>query len=179
MPEVRTLLSSSDRAALEVSLGRLMTDALGALATLPLFCLGGLPADDPRAPVQDRYDVWRSCLIVAREVIRANAEAPESAMATVRASLNAAGDVRDAFFDIAESHQDAPAAAQAAFRRLSDAYDRLSSDVHELSESLGLEPSFLPAARSVRRVSFERSLRSLGEELDRRAHAHPAAPNGG
>ena len=62
-----------------VLLGLATGDAFGALATLPLYCLGELPSPDPRAIILDHYEVWRSYLIVVRQVLKADSDAPDTA----------------------------------------------------------------------------------------------------
>src|SRR5579859_6478449 len=85
---------------LEVSLSRMTRDAFGALATLPLYCLGDLPSSEPRQIVLDRYDIWHSCLVVAREVLRSDAGVADRASRSLDALLAGAAELRDAYLGI-------------------------------------------------------------------------------
>src|SRR5258708_3802201 len=95
-----TKLSPADRTAVEVSLARLAGDAFGALATLPLYCTKELPAPDPGALILDHCDVWRSCLIVVREVMKSNGFTSDEMPAAVEALLKEITAIRDAYLAI-------------------------------------------------------------------------------
>jgi hypothetical protein len=157
-------LSARDRLVLEASLSRMVGDIFGALATLPLICLGDLPSPDPGRAVAERYDVWRSCLIVAREILRSSCDTPESASRSLDALLMAVGDIRDGYGEIADSIKTNRAASEAAYGRLADAYGRLPDLIRNFAGELGIDCTFLPAPQSVKHVASERSLRWFGEE---------------
>jgi hypothetical protein len=164
-----TALSPSDRTVLEVSLSRMSGDAFGALTTLPLYCLGDLPSPDPRAVVLDHYDIWHSCLVVAREVLRSDARQPERVPRALDNLLNTATELRDAYIDLSTSRAYDEPMAKNACSRLVAAYERLPLLVQELSSELELDDSFLPSPRSVKRAAIERTLRWLADEVQSRA----------
>ena len=164
-----TALSPSDRTVVEVSLGRMIGDAFGALATLPLYCLGDLPSPDRGQAVLEHYDIWHSFLVVVREVLRSDAGNSERIPESLEKLLNTATELRDAYLAIgAGGDHDAPAAKN-GYSRLVTAYNHLPILVQQLSNELDLDDSFLPNPRSLKRVSYERTLRWLGEELQSRA----------
>ncbi|HEY2588696.1 MAG TPA: hypothetical protein VGI81_23340, partial [Tepidisphaeraceae bacterium] len=116
----------------------------GALSTLPLYCLGDLPSPDPGQIIGEHYDVWRSCLIVARETLRSSIDATASAHQSLNALLAAADNIRGRFSGIATSLKSDPTGAAAAYARLSEAYWRLPDLNRNLANELGIDCSFLP-----------------------------------
>ncbi|HSZ55803.1 MAG TPA: hypothetical protein VK797_09090 [Tepidisphaeraceae bacterium] len=160
--------SPSDRATIETSLARMTGDAFGALATLPLFCLGQLPSPDPEAAIHEHFEVWHSCLIVIREVIKAaGAKGDRDTHAAVAALLDVVGDLRDAYIDIHHFHRAEPQRAADTVKRLQAAYDRMPSLVRDLAARLELESPFLPGPRSLKSVLPQRNLQWLSDEIQR------------
>lgn len=140
-------------------------DAFGALATLPLYCLGDLPSSDPGAMVLSHYDIWHSCLVVARETLRADASSLEQMPPPLEDLLSTATELRDAYLAL---HLDGTAdsdAASKAYRRLVAAYERLPVLIKQLGDELGLDASFVAPPQSLKRATYERTLSWLGEEL--------------
>lgn len=158
-------LTPRDRLLLEASLGRMVGDVFGALATLPLYCLGELPVADPAAIIGEHYEVWRSCLIVAREILRSSSEAPQGAYRSWGDLLRAIDDIREAYGRIANNSKTDRAATEAAFARLADSYGRLPDLIRNFGSELGIDCSFLPAPQSVKHVASERALRWFGDEI--------------
>jgi hypothetical protein len=169
-----TTLSPADRTALEVSLARMTGDAFGALATLPLYCLGELPSPDPRVIILEHYEVWRSCLIVVREVLKADGGAPEIVQASLAALIDMTAELRDCYTQVNASYLTTPTSARTAYGRLVAAYERLPLLIRDLGVALELDTSFLPAPRSLKRTSYDRSLRAFGEAIVGLGQSTPA-----
>lgn len=163
-----TALSASDQTAIEVSLGRMVGDMFGALATLPLYCLGELPAPDPNQIVLEHYEVWRSCLIVTREIIRSDGSETADFRSSLDAMMTAAGDLRDAYLGLSASGRTDPARALAAYDRLAETYGHIPSLMGDVSRSLEIDHTYLAKPGSIRHSSYERALTSLGAELHSR-----------
>lgn len=164
-----TALSPSDRTVLEVSLKRMTGDAFGALATLPLICLGDLPTPDPQAIVLDHYDIWHSCLIVAREILRSDGGAAEGVPDALEKLLVTVAELRDAYLAMIAASPAVEIDPNAIHLRIAAAYERLPILVQDLATDLDLRDALLPNTQSLKRTSYERTLRWLGEELQSRA----------
>ena len=167
------LLSPADRATIESSLNRLIGNAYGAMATLPLYCLGELHALNPASLVTDRYDVWHSYLIMIREVLR-SASSLDNISPTLDALFGTVNSLRDAFLELISGRTLDSDKARAAYNDLVSAYDHLVLNTIEIIRDLELQEQILPAENSLKRVCFERSLRWFGDEL--RAKATAARP---
>lgn len=158
-------LSPADRSAIEVSLARMVGDAFGALATLPLFCTGQLPSPNPAAAILEHFDVWRSCLVVVREVLKSAgfgaAEMPDA----LHELMDQVATIRDAYGEIHSHHKTNRRHALLAFERLRENYGSLAESVRELGIGLEIDTTFLPGDRSLKKTSHDRSLRWLGEQL--------------
>jgi hypothetical protein len=150
-------------------------DVFGAVATLPLYCLGELPVADPVAVISQHYEVWRSCLIVAREILRSSSDAPEGAYRSWSDLLTAVDDIREAYVRIAACSKTDRAASEVAYGRLADSYGRLPDLIRNFGGELGIDCSFLPAPRSVKHVASERTLRWFGDEIRART-SNPELP---
>lgn len=140
-------------------------DAFGALATLPLYCLGDLPSSNPAAVILSHFDIWHSCLVVARETLRADAAALERMPQPLDDLLSTARELRDAYLAIHSDNAGNVDMSTEAYQRLVAAYERLPVLIRQLAEELGLDDSFLAAPQSVKHATSERTLRWLGEEL--------------
>jgi hypothetical protein len=152
-------LSPVDRTVLEASLRRMIGDGVGAVATLPLYCLGELPTADPEAIVESHFDIWHSCLVVVREVLRADhGEIPEiidQLFATVV-------DLRDAYLALARQGRKATAVTA---EQLVDSYKTLPILCRTLVQEFNLNDSFVPASDSLKQVSLSRTLQWVHDEL--------------
>jgi hypothetical protein len=141
-------------------------DAFGALATLPLFCLGQLPSPDPLAVVRQHFDVWHSCLVVVREVMKAGGGmTDQDARDSLAALIELVADLRDAYIDIHLSHCTAPQGAAAAFERLQAAYDRMPLLVREFAATADVEASFLPKPHGLKAMTHQRTLQWLAQQF--------------
>jgi hypothetical protein len=159
------MLSSSNRAVAETSLKRMVANAYGTLATIPLYWVGQLSAPDADAIVTARHDVWHSYLGVAREMLRSTLL--ESARAPLDSLFDAADGLRDAFLKLLHTRTMRPAAVRANYRRLVDAYEQIAQSVEEIGGLSDLTASLVPGPTSITRVCFERSLRWFGQELEK------------
>jgi hypothetical protein len=146
-------------------------DAFGALATLPLYCLGDLESLDPGAIVLDHYDIWHSCLVVSREVLRSDGWNAEHVSGLIDDLLSTTAQLRDAYLAIATARTQDRTSAKNAHLLLVASYERLHNGVQQLVSELELDDSILPSPQSLKRVSYERTLRWLGEELQSRVAA--------
>jgi hypothetical protein len=173
-----TTLSPSDQTAVEVSLRRMIADLFGALATVPLYCLGELQTPDPRRVVLDHYEIWRSCLILAREILRSDPSEGGGWRTAMDAMMSAVAELRDAYLGIAEFARTAPSDALLSFNKLVDTYSRIPQLVSDLSKALDIDELHLPSAGSLRQRSHEGTLNWLGEELRSRAPSQSQGPAG-
>jgi hypothetical protein len=173
-----TTLSPSDQTAVEVSLRRMISDMFGALATVPLYCLGELETPDPRRVVLDHYEIWRSCLILAREILRSDPSEGGGWRPALDAMMSAIAELRDAYLVIAESARTAPTDAVSSFNKLVDTYSRIPQLASDLSRALEIDELDLPLTGSLRQGSHERTLNWLGDELRSRAAMQSQRPTG-
>jgi hypothetical protein len=170
-----TALSSAHRSAIDASLRDMFGDAVGALATLPLFCLGEISIPEPRNIVLDHHARWRSHLVAAREL--ANEDAGDSAdiLTLFDLMLRISDDLRDAFITIAASRGADAEAASAACARLVSAYKELFTVTGRLAGRLDLPLLSAALANTLRASSHNRTLQWLVREIRLRvrgAHAN-------
>lgn len=173
-----TILSPSDQTAVEVSLRRMIADLFGALATVPLYCLGELQTPDSRRVVLDHYEIWRSCLIFAREIMRSDPSEGGGWRPTLDAVMSAIAERRDGYLGIAESARTAPSDALLSFNKLVDTYSRIPQLTSDLSKALEINELHGPLSGSLRQRSHERMMNWLGDELQSRAASQFQDPAG-
>ena len=162
--EQATKLSPAERTAIAVALSKMAGDAFGSLATLPLFCLGELHSPDPERAVSEHYDVWRSCLVVVREVLRGAGFGNELPITFSDLSDCVAG-IRDAYLEILRDHTTNPQKALAAYALLEERYEALPTAVRDLGVAVDVDTAFPPGENSLKKVSYDRSLRWFGQKL--------------
>ena len=159
------ILTPSDRATIETSLARLIGNSWGAMATIPLYCVGEFNAPDAEMMVHERYDIWHSCLVVAREMLRSSLLI-ESVNSPMDALFSATSeDLRDEFVKLMRSRDMSRDEVKRAYGRLAAAYEQLSISILEIGHALELSPELVPARNSLKWVVFERSMKWFGEEL--------------
>jgi hypothetical protein len=168
------MLSSSNRAVVKTSLGRMVGNAYGALATLPLYCVGMITTSDPDSIVIARYDVWHSYLVVTREMLRSTSflERGKTPLDSLFAAVER---LRDGFLKLLHARTMNAAAVRIEYKRLASSYRRIASLVEILGQHLELTSPLVPAPDSLKYVVFERSLRWFGKELNKVAGTIPAA----
>lgn len=156
-------LAPSDRTAIEVSLSRLTGDLFGSISTLPLYCFGQLPSDNPADLINAHYEIWHSCLIVVREVLKGTGDTADAAHATLTELSQEIERLRQAYVQLQKSVE------SATFRDFEAVYETIPHLVRDLCDELELDPAFLPGSKSLRSVTFQRSLRWLKDEIGHRA----------
>ena len=109
-------LSPSCRAVVETSLKRMVVNAYGAMATLPLYCVGELSTSESDSMVMERYEVWHSFLVVAREMLRSTSFF-ESAKVPVDSLFEVVDHLRDAFLKLLHSRTMNRAAVRVEYER--------------------------------------------------------------
>ena len=111
-------LSSTERAGLELALTRMPIAAFGSLATVPLFCLGERRVPDIRSVIQERYEVWRSFLVVIREILRCGPPSLKIANPTVESLFGVTDNIRDAYIELAEYESRPPEMTMRSHQKL-------------------------------------------------------------
>jgi hypothetical protein len=150
---------------IQTSLTRLVANAYGAMATLPLFCVGALHPENPEIAVLERYDVWHSFLVVTRELLRSDS-LHESVNPTLLMLFSAIESLRDAFLKLLEGASLTTDETASAYKALTENYRCIAAGVAEIARELEIdEHAVVPGEKSLRYVVFERTLRWFGEEL--------------
>jgi hypothetical protein len=159
-----TTVPRNDLAVFDNAVSRMAGCAYGALATLPLYCVGKLHTSGLRALILEQHEKWHSFLVVARQTLRTGefSHAPEE---PINELLEIADQLRDAYLGLAKSPSLSKERVGSAYKELVDAYGRIPTCVDQIGKSLGARLSFRTDARSPRLVVAERSLKWFGEEL--------------
>ena len=160
-----TAIPRNDLAVLDNAVSRMAGCAYGALATLPLYCVGKLHTSDLRELILEHYEKWHSFLVVARETLRTGefSHAPETA--PINELLEVADQLRDSYLILAQCRSLSRARVRSAYKDLVDAYDGIPQCVERLGKSLGVHLSFRTHASSPRLIIAGRSLKWFDEEL--------------
>jgi hypothetical protein len=164
-------LSTTDHVLLRTALSRMTGNALGALSVLSLMCLGDLPGSDPRHEITERHDVWRSYLLVIGEMMKAQHGGSEEAHGIHLSLLRAVDDLRNAYMELADWSRQPRLAVESSYSRLAKAYDQLELLIQRFADAINIDVSVLPKPGSLKRVSYQRSLDWLRQELLTRSHA--------
>ena len=165
MPQTLTQLPAN-LAVVDTLLRRMVGDAYGAMATIPLYCVGKFDASQADSMVMERYDVWHSYLVVAREMLRSTSLL-ESPHAPLDALFEAVDHLRDAFLELLHARTMKPVAARIEYERLVRSYQQIPRSVEEMGELLDLTPPLVPEPTSLKWSAFDRSLQWFGKELNK------------
>ena len=160
-----TAIPKNDAAVLDNAVSRMAGCAYGALATLPLYCVGKLHASGVPGLILEHHEKWHSFLIVARETLRTGefSHAPE--IGPINELLDVADKLRDAYLTLARSQSLPKEQVKSAYSNLVNAYGRIPACVDQIGKSVGTRLSFRTDSRSARLIVAERTLKWFGEEL--------------
>src|SRR5665213_1584455 len=114
-------------------------DAYGAMATIPLYCVGKFDASEADSMVLARFDVWHSYLVVAREMLKSTSFL-ETAKVPLESLFEAVDHLRDAFLKLLHAPTMDPIAVRGEYERLVSAYEQIPRSVEEIGEFLDLTP---------------------------------------
>jgi hypothetical protein len=159
-------LSEADLTVLNASLSRMVKRAFGALATLPLFCVGELDSNDLPQLIRDHHEAWHSFLIVARETLSSagiDSDGPE--LKAIAELLDAADVLRDSYLRLATCRTLPSQNVKAAYEQLAGAYARIPMCIKTIAGSFDLEASALMEPTRVSIASAHRSLARFAQDL--------------
>ena len=127
--------------------------------------------------VDEKYQLWRSLLIVAREILRTHSLLLSKTDPTLAAMLEASREIKDAYLELAECQTMAPEKAAASYEKLAVAFGSIRDCVEKLQEVLGDEVDLSPIIGQLSgwRRYYDNSLRWFGSEIHERTHHQSTA----
>ncbi len=158
-------LSADECTVMQFCLRRMAVGAFGSLATIPLFCLGELGGGDAGPIISDHYDIWRSCLTVARVLLQTKPFSMDAARGQLDGLFEIAADLRNAYVELSEYEKSPADQTLAAYAKLVSSFDRIATCVGDLGKAANLDVSPILSLLSMRRKYYGNSLQWFGDEI--------------